>query len=357
MNSKLMNNRPSMSLEQLQLSLAQQENALLRSQLARRMGRSPSRVMPRVASEGLFDIFKPKIKEAKEKEKSIDQRLAELYQRVKNHRPSDKTMPATGLLALLKNGQHFKQTIADLKSAIEAEEEFLRLQLKVNEQLCHIWSKLSKDGDLLSFYREQSRLQSSIQPITPKGFKQKLAPSTRGMHKNAKYVFFHNSIETVCVETPFADFHLRAINRSHEPDQDMLDEPFFHEFDFPHNQVYFTTGPLNQFQGDYESRSDESLHSEILDLIEFAEKATLDSYSYLDLHRESADFSEAASISSNERMSEALRNKLNNDEYVIEEFFTYGYGILEDIYQGHLIDGIYSTEFMVEHLAIAFLQT
>ncbi len=355
MNSKLMNTYPSMSLEGLQLSLMQRENELIRAQLARRVGRSPHHVLPSVATEGLFDIFKPKIKEAKEKEKSIDQRLAELYQRVKNHRPSDRTFEATGLLALLKNGRNFKQTVADLKAAMEAEVKFQQLQLEEHKQCCALWVKVAKDGDLVHYFRERSKVRASTQPVQPHGFKKKLGTSNHQHFKDRKYVSFHNSLGTVVIDTGFDDLAELRPTFSHEPKDWELEDPSFGSFNFYSNWVEFTPGPLNQFHGQYTSGVDESLHTDILSLIEECETATMNASSYNSLHMETSEFSAASRVLSNETISPALVAKLT-DGYT-EGFFEYGEDLMHAVWNYDSIDAISMIELMVEHLAIAFLKT
>lgn len=355
MNFKLMSGAQSMTLEEIQLGLLQRENELLRSHLARRIGRSPHHVLPRIAEEGLFDIFKPKIKEAKEKEKSIDQRLAELYQRAKNHRPTDKTFEATGLLALLKNGHNFKQTIKDLDAAMQAEVDFQRLQLEAHGRECALWSKVAKDGDLVHYFRERSKLRASIQPIQPHGFKKKLGVSNRRYFKDRKYVSFHNSLGTVVVDTGFDDLAEHRPTFSHEPKDWELEDPSFGEFDFYSNWVEFTPGPLNQFHGQYESIVDETLHSDILALIEACEKATMDASSYNSLHMDTVEHKAASRILSNEDVSPAFVAKMT-DGYT-EGFFDYGEDLMHAIWNYDSVDGISMIEVMVEHLAIAFLKT
>lgn len=355
MNLKLMNSQPTMSLEELELSLLKSENELLRAHLARRMGRSPNHVMPRVAAEGLFDIFKPKIKEAKQKEKTIDQRLAELYQRVKNHRPSDKTIQTTGLLALLKNRQHFKQTVADLDAAMKAEVEFQQLQLEQHRQYCALWVKVAKDGDLVHYYTECSKLRASLQPVEPAGFKRKLAVSNHMHFKDRKYVSFHNTLETVIVDTGFDDLsHLRS-TFSHEPQAWRLEDPSFGEFDFYSNWVQFAPGPLNQFHGTYQSKADDTLHANVLELIEACEKATMDASSYNSLQMETREFAAASRTLSHEDVSPAFIAKMT-DGYT-DGFFEYGEDLMHVIWNYDSLHGISLIELMVEHLAIAFLQT
>lgn len=344
-------NNADTSLEQLQIHVLEREVVLLQNALACSFGRSPSRVTQRVSQEGFFDIFKPAVTK-KDKVGQALEDLEQLKRRVQAHQPGGSVREVTGLLALLKNSNRFKQTIHDLAACLVAEEKFLDVQLAAHERACAAFNELVEKGDLATYYAQYDKICSSVQPVVPSGFKKKMLVSDRKSSRKQKHLMMLNGIETVCVQTGFDELHFRRKPWTSELIQEFVEEPWFPEFTTYGNVYSFGLGPLEQFSGTYSG--DEDLKSSILDLLTTCGAALKQGEEKVRHGQNSDAANRTLNLGSHEEACPELTDKLG---VLVEALFEYGWDLLGNAFQYQAFAGIESVDTSARHLAVAYLKT
>lgn len=347
------NNEQKLALTQIELGIREREVGLLREAVARSKGRRPGKLMPRIAAEGLFDIFKSK-KPEKPKELTAQERAKQLLERVQAHSPKEGSTHVDGLLALLKNSANFEQTIKDVKACLEAETAFQEQQLKAHSEACKLWVKLGKDADLKSYYFALDHLNLTVRPVVPAGFSKKFVLSQHKSFKDRKYLLMHNHLQTVCIDTPFDEHYLARSKVYPDMVASRVEDPWFMEFPIYCNTYSFSTGPLNQFKGEYSAKGGDSLKSAMVDLLQFCASEMARGNETMMRHWRSPEFKAVEQMLAHEAISADLVEAL--DDYT-EPFFEHAQNLVEDVYQYYPMRGLEMVDTLVDHLAVAYLKT
>lgn len=344
-------NNTDIGLEQLRVRALECEVALLHSALARGFGRSPTRVTQRVSQEGFFDIFKPAVTK-KDKVGQALEDLEQLKRRVRAHQPGSSSREVTGLLALLKNSDRFKQTIRDLTACLAAEEKFLDIQLTAHERACAAFNELVDKGDLAAYYAEYDKICNSVQPVVPAGFKKKMLASDGKANQKQKHLMMLNGIESVCIQTSFAESHFHRKPWTSETIKGFVEEPWFPEFTTYGNVYSFGLGPLEQFSGTYSAGDD--LKNPILDFLTACSTALKQGEEKVRRAQDSDAADRTLNLGSHEEACPELTQKLG---VLVEALFEYGWDLLESVFQYRAFAGIESIDTAAKHLAVAYLKT